>query len=97
MNLADLEDAAGNPLFAAAGNMYKANWNWTLSPTTRARASTTRLRLGGALGDRGSVPESERQPADSWRTLVLGTVLVSEGPASKGAGLSSNCFRCCGA
>jgi hypothetical protein len=30
VNLAKLEDAAGNPLFAANGNMFKANWNYTL-------------------------------------------------------------------
>ena len=30
MNLAKLEDAAGNPLFAPNGNMFKANWNYTL-------------------------------------------------------------------
>jgi hypothetical protein len=29
-SLANLQDASGNPLFAANGNMFKANWNWSL-------------------------------------------------------------------
>jgi hypothetical protein len=37
VNMADLEDAAGNPLFAATGNMYKANWNWTLITNDKSK------------------------------------------------------------
>jgi hypothetical protein len=30
VNLSSLEDASANPLFAATGNMFKANWNYSL-------------------------------------------------------------------
>jgi formate-dependent nitrite reductase cytochrome c552 subunit len=70
VNMADLEDATGNRLFVETGNLYKANWNYTLIQQDKSNGVHNPPFVSAVLGATadpwGNPNATPPQPGGLW-------------------------------